>query len=110
MSDTTYEEATRCPKCGQPGNVRVKKRAAGVRTRGAMVHLVYCEHTLCAWYNTCWAVQVNPDGTVPPPKDHRGEAKVYVGFENHDREAREIQAMLDRQVQAELRGDGEIRR
>jgi hypothetical protein len=104
MSDSSYEEATRCPKCGTIGNARLKK----VQGRG-QVHTVYCENKLCTWYNTCWIVQVRADGTVPPPTDHRRSPKLYQGFEDHDQAARDIVASLEAQVEAEKRGDGEIR-
>lgn len=114
MSDNTYEEATRCPKCGQPGNVRRKTappKGAGLKP-GTMIHHVYCEHELCPWYDTTWMVQVNPDGSVPPPTNHRGSAKIYQGFENHDQMARDINASLEAQRRREVspeKDDHEIR-
>lgn len=105
--DSTYEEATRCPKCGKPGNVRSQRKAPNVR--GAMLHIVYCENPLCRWDQQCWMVQVNADGSVPPPSDHRNEPKVYVGFENHDELARRIIASLEAQLETETSGNGEIR-
>jgi hypothetical protein len=102
--ESTYEEATRCPKCGNPGNVRIKApapRAANLPI-GTTIHTVYCEHELCPWYETCWMVQVNKDGSVPPPKNHRGSAKIYQGFENHDQMARDINAAMELQRQREV--------
>lgn len=107
MTDTTFEEAKRCPKCGQPGEDRNMRPAPKIR--GAMIHIVYCVNKLCTWNETCWMVQVNSDGTVPPPSDHRGEPKTYVGFENHDQMARDIRANLESQRQAEMKGGHEIR-
>ena len=71
--DHTYEEATRCPKCEEPGNARSKVPQGG----GTTLHTVYCENTRCEWFNTPWLVQVNADGSVPAPRDHTGSAKVY---------------------------------
>ncbi|MCA9340704.1 MAG: hypothetical protein KDA17_07340 [Candidatus Saccharibacteria bacterium] len=66
MSETTYEEACRCPKCKHPGEGRIKRpapREAGLK-HGTMIHQVYCVHELCPWYNTAWMIQVNADGSV----------------------------------------------
>ena len=111
MSDATYEEATRCPKCEQPGEVKIKQEAPKQARlpKGTMIHTVYCFNDRCKWYNTSWLVQVNADGTVPAPSDHRGEPKVYSGFEGHDAEANAVRAALQRQVEAEIGGKGEIR-
>jgi hypothetical protein len=92
MTETTYEEATRCPKCGNPGEVAIKAPAPRQARlpRGTQIHTVYCRRELCPWNNTCWMVQVNADGTVPAPKNHRGEPKLYAGFEGHDNQANEL--------------------
>jgi hypothetical protein len=113
MADTSYEEATRCPKCGNPGDV-VKKEAAPAGAnlpRGTQIHTVYCRHPLCPWYNTCWLVQVNSDGSVPPPQNHTFSPKLYHGFEGHDEEAARIVASLRATQQLSLQPDkhGEIR-
>ena len=70
----SYEDATRCPQCGQPGNVRKKlKPQAG----GTTLHVVYCENERCEWFDTAWNVSVRPDGTVPDPQDFKGKPKTY---------------------------------
>lgn len=109
---TTYEDATRCPKCGKPGDVRKKTSAIGTGLpRGTQQHHIYCMNELCIWYNTCWFVQVNPDGSVPAPKNHTGEPKVYQGFEGHDEAAKAILDGIKRQYEYEQSGDHpEIRR
>lgn len=96
---STYEEATRCPKCSLPGEVKIKRPAPADAhlPRGTEIHTVYCKTTLCPWYNTCWIVQVNPDGSVPPPKNHTREPKVYSGIEGHD----ELAAQLIAGIKAE---------
>lgn len=100
---TTYEEASRCPKCSKPGNTRRKARASGRGIRpGTEIHHIYCENELCPWYNTCWMVQVNPDGSVPPPTNHTNQPKTYAGFEYHDAQAKELLAALEAQRQAEI--------
>jgi hypothetical protein len=90
MSDiTTYEEAKKCPKCGRVGEVRGKRQAPNL-PRGTMIHTVYCVTELCKWFDTPFYVQVNPDGSVPPPRNHTGEKKHYIGFEGHDDLAKRI--------------------
>ena len=62
MADTTWEEAKRCPKCGNPGDDQ--KQVSLPRGRGS-IHYIYCTTQLCPWYGTCWMVQTRPDGTIP---------------------------------------------
>lgn len=74
MADSTYEEAKRCPRCGKPGEDRQTTRVKNPREKGVepgtSVHMIYCTTPVCRWYDTSWAVQVNPDGSVPPPNMH----------------------------------------
>lgn len=109
MVESTFEEAKRCPKCNQPGDDRSQIKSTGVR--GATVHQIYCMTKLCPWYDTPWLVQVNADGTIPQPTDHTNSSKVYVGFEQHDQIARDIEAALRAQAELETQrdGHGEIR-
>lgn len=105
---TTYEEATRCPKCNIPGEVR--KIIPAPNIRGAKLHTVYCISKLCPWYDTCWMVQINLDGSVPEPKNHLNSPKAYVGFEGHEQMARDLEAALMAQTAAETQGsNAEIR-
>lgn len=108
----TYEEATRCPKCQQPGDVGKKVPAEasireGIRI-GTMIHTVFCRNDRCKWFNTCWMVQVNPDGTVPPPTDHTGRPKKYQNFATDD-QTRRIVDSIQRQLDAETQVNSEIR-
>jgi hypothetical protein len=111
MAETAYEEARKCPKCGHPGNVRVKQDAppAAHLERGTQIHQVFCENQICPWYNTPWLIQVNPDGTIPPPQNHTGADKVYVNFEGHDDLARRITEAIEHQIGVETKPGGEIR-
>lgn len=107
----TYEEACCCPKCGQHGDVRIKTpapRSAGLKP-GTQLHTVYCVNEGCKWYETCWYIQVNPDGTIPPPKNHRGENKIYANFENHDQLARDLVRALEAQELAQRKTGTELR-
>lgn len=108
MSETTFEEAKRCPKCKEPGEDRIQRPVHGL-PRGTMAHTIYCVKEGCEWYNTCWIIQVNPDGSIPQPKNHRGEAKMYVGFENHDQQARDIKAAIEADLELQKRIGREIR-
>jgi hypothetical protein len=101
---TTYQEAITCPKCGKPGNVRKKERATKQMrlAPGTEIHTAYCETELCPWNGlVCRLVQVNPDGSIPPPQDHTGKRKMYEHFEGHDQMARDIMKALEGQVARE---------
>ena len=108
---TTYETATRCPKCDIPGEVRSKQAVpAGKDIRpGTTAHIVYCLNERCTWNGTCWVVQVNPDGSVPPPQNHRGKQKVYENFLD-DGTSKRIVDSIQRQLDAETTEGAEIRR
>jgi hypothetical protein len=58
---STYEKATRCPKCTLPGILT--KTHAGVG--GAKVESWTCDNERCKWYTTGWIIQINPDGSIP---------------------------------------------
>jgi hypothetical protein len=110
---TTFEEAKRCPKCQVPGkDNRIVAVLRGVRDvpNGAKVHEILCVNERCEWYNTPWFVQENPDGTVPPPTDHTGKEKKYIGFEGHDEMARRLKAQMEKEAAASLQPGAEIRR
>jgi hypothetical protein len=112
MTETTYEEAKRCPKCQTPGEDRRQTSAGEALPQGTKIHHIYCVNERCEWYNTPWMIQVNVDGSVPPPQDHRGKPKVYEGFEGHDQMARDIRAMIDSERRNSMRDGGhfEIRK
>jgi hypothetical protein len=108
----SYEEACRCPKCQQPGEVTIKKPLEanardGIKI-GTMLHTVYCRNSRCSWDGTCWFVQLNPDGTVPEPKDHRGSPKKYEDFATDEQTKRIVDA-VQRQLDAEKLDGSEIR-
>jgi alpha-glucuronidase len=72
VSDTTFEQARRCPasECKQPG----KEVAKTELPQGGHVHTFECENLRCTRTGERWLVQTNPDGTIPQP--HQG-AKVF---------------------------------
>lgn len=111
-NESQYEEAKRCPKCGQPGEVRKIEpapRSANLPA-GTKIHTVYCQSTLCPWSGeVCRLIQVNPDGSIPPPQNHTRSQKLYHGFEGHDEEAKRIVDNLRRQQEASTQPGTEIR-
>jgi hypothetical protein len=62
-SQTTWEEASRCYKCQQPG-VEVANLPAAERWQGR-VHTIECQNHICLNFGQRWIVQVRPDGSIP---------------------------------------------
>ncbi len=104
----TYETACICPKCSLPGQVVKKMVPDKVANlpQGTMIHMIYCRTEYCKWFNTPWTVQVNRDGSIPAPKDHKGGPKLYQGFGGHDEEAIRIVESLKRNAIAETKPGG----
>lgn len=66
--ETTLEEASRCPKCQNPGRIQGERQlTAGL----GKLKVFVCENTRCQWYTTTWTVQVTSSGTIPPPSTSR---------------------------------------
>lgn len=105
---TTMEEAKLCPKCGRTGEDRKTLQVRGM-AKGTTVHLIYCVTELCRWFGTPWQVQVNPDGSVPAPKNHTGQPKLYANIEGHDDQAKQLIEQLKKNAQAETEPGTEIR-
>lgn len=102
MPDSTYEEAKRCPKCKEPGQQTGTKPGKNNTT----LHEFTCKNERCRWCNSApWIVQVNPDGTIPPPNLHR--AKMFPALPQRSQEA--IDAANQRLLDAQLSGGAEIR-
>lgn len=99
MPDSTFEEARRCPKCEQPGAVVAEK----VGPHGSKIHTIMCMNSRCTWNNTTYIVQVNPDGTVPPPSTDR-----FRNFPKIPDRTDEVNANLMRLYEQSLTG-GETR-
>lgn len=70
-TDSIYEEAKRCPKCEQPGELVATNPHPN--RRGAKVETFECMNVLCLRTSERWIVQINDDGTIPVrqkgPKD-----------------------------------------
>jgi hypothetical protein len=74
----TVEEAETCPKCGQRG--QETKRIKLDRGRGSMVSMT-CKNTRCKWFESGFAYQLRPDGTIPDP-DARPRLKQFPELNN----------------------------
>jgi hypothetical protein len=101
----TYEEAKRCPRCQLPGEVVSRMPTA---KPGTQVHTVYCRNEDCPWFNSMWIVQVNPDGSVPPPNTSSQEKLFPKLMAPPDEEQRVLRA-LQRQLDVETQPGGEVR-
>lgn len=105
MTETTYEEARRCSKCQQPGEKAGEERAHGV-TPGAKLHKFVCMNERCVWYGqVCRLVQVNPDGTIPPPIVKRD--KQYPTIPDL---SKQVNDRLAEQLRLEQDGHAEVQR
>ncbi len=98
MAETTFEEACRCPKCGQPGQelASENRRLKG----GGELKQIYCRNTRCNWLDTSWAVQVRPDGTIPEPTLDREKS-----FPRIPDRTEAVQANLERLYNQTLTGE-----
>lgn len=112
---STWEEASRCPKCGEPGELGKTIPTPSELPRGTKLYEVYCRNgdkvfsQDCKWFNTPWLVQVNPDGSVPAPSDHKGEPKQYVGDFGSDEEAQRVINQLKWEEEQQRNPGTEIR-
>jgi len=101
----SYEEATRCPKCGNTGELVSKHPAGTDLPRGTMAHVLMCKTELCRWYNTTWLVQVNPDNTVPDAKTV-GRQKQFV---DAPIDTVALEQAWEKELEAQRKGGAETR-
>lgn len=103
MTDTTYDEARRCPRCNELGSDEGSKSGP----RGSRMHTIRCRNERCRWYNTTYIVQVNRDGSIPPPETHRD--KQFRALPPRSDEAVELsnQALYQQQLKP---GENEVKR
>ena len=102
---TTLEEAGRCPTCNSAGVVSATIVAPGMPA-GTKLLTYMCKSALCPDSGGVWLVQVNPDGSIPPKRDHTGEKKLYVGFDEDTAQAQRIRDMIEMERQLSRRPDG----
>lgn len=100
---TTYEEAKRCPRCGEMGEHASELDRSLSSPRGAKLTQFFCRNNRCKWFNTSWAVQVNPDGTIPPALLNREKR-----FPALPGDGGRTEAAIRAQVSREIDGGGEI--
>jgi hypothetical protein len=62
-TDSLYEEAKRCPRCGQTG-VKIGDQPLASKP-GAKVESWRCENDLCLTKGEGWIIQINRDGSIP---------------------------------------------
>jgi hypothetical protein len=93
---TTLEEASKCPRCDNFGDVGPRRPTA---KPGYDCIVITCKTELCPWYDTGWIVQINPDGTIPdaaPPGTVRGAKQFDVLPDDAIRAANEQAAAFQR--------------
>lgn len=95
MTETTYEEAKRCPKCEQPGQEIGTKPMRG----GGHIKTIICHNSRCNWHDTTWIVQVNADGSIPEPTLDREKS-----FPKIPDRTESTQAQLERLYQQTIAG------
>jgi hypothetical protein len=111
VTETTLEEARRCPKCQDPGR-KAGESAAPLRNRdgtrkfgiepGTMLYTYICENQRCKWYGTvCRIIQVNPDGSIPAPTTKRDKE-----FPARPDLVQQTQDAIDRQLRQETSDEG----
>jgi hypothetical protein len=100
LTDTTYEEARRCPRCNNPGAVAGTRRGP----HGSTLNSFVCKTPRCRWFETQYVVQINADGTIPEPTLDRD--KSFPKLPERTEEA--IQAQMNRLYEQTLNG-GETR-
>lgn len=99
--EPTFEEAKRCPRCQNPGQQTNSRR----QPDGSTLHTFTCRNSRCRWYDTTYVVQVNSDGTVPPPNTHR--QKTFPALPERSQEA--VDEANLRMLDAQLRTGSELR-
>jgi hypothetical protein len=124
MTDSLYEEASRCPTCQEPGkliNTRSAARVPGI-VPGTKVHLLECKSDRCPDFvppelvggstlipgeRGRWYIQVNPDGTVPPKGSGAQGPKAFDSPSPHSMMAQKARDNLRLLAARDERKDGE---
>lgn len=113
MADaTTFEEAKMCPRCNLPGEdaSQVPVEPSGRIRPGTVAHMIFCRNKDCKWFNTNWVVQVNPDGSIPPPQNHRAGVDKKYDLLVPDEVGKRVVDNLAAQLARETEPEAEIRR
>lgn len=72
----TFEEASKCPECHQPGQL-VSKKVLGYDQGGGLLHSLECKNLLCVDVGSVFLVQTRADGTIPDRSTDAPTLKVY---------------------------------
>lgn len=65
MATVDFEEARRCPRCDEPGEIITTRNVKDNEGKPCKVHTLRCQNNRCSWFETDWIVQQLEDGTVP---------------------------------------------
>jgi hypothetical protein len=121
MTDTTYQTATRCPWCEMPGKKVSSAPVTGsvglAVQHGTRLETFECVNERCAngpRFNEAlgekepgerWAVQINPDGTIPPKGAGLEGPKAWdIGRVTTEAERERARDMLAQEVERQQRG------
>lgn len=109
MTETTLEQAKRCPRCEQPGEQVRSTRAPGrIGLLGARVLTIECRNERCKWFDSSWLVQINPDGSIPEPNTSPNRDKAFPSLPPVPDEQRVIDR-LAAQHEATMKPGAEVR-
>lgn len=98
-NQTTFEEASRCPKCQHPGEVgSVREQYSTNQDAMVKLNVLFCRNQVCPWYNTSWIVQVNPDGSIP-------QAYEQLGPKQYPKLSPETETRIRENIQAQLEAE-----
>lgn len=61
QASASWEDARRCPRCQEPGKFIADRP---LPSGGSSITL-RCPNERCKWFDTDWAVQKRPDGSIP---------------------------------------------
>lgn len=109
MSDTQQEEAKRCPWCNESGkfvsSAPVQHGGPTGIPRGTKIETYQCDNTRCEQSGERWAIQINPDGTIPP-RGTRDQQDKFWDINNHtsSQERQRARDQLARMYEAQRRG------
>ena len=98
VAETTWEEASRCPKCNQPGEDVKETKTRNGRGKDVVVHTVFCRNPICIWLDTSWLVQINEDGSIPKAYEQLGNKK-------YPKLSPELETRVQEAIQAQLKAE-----
>jgi hypothetical protein len=111
MATATWEQASRCPGCGEQGSEILSSPTRG----GGQIKTLVCMNERCKYWEPAymvgqkgkgfrWIVQVDVDGTIPV-RDAKGPKQ----FELPGWAKKQATRDIDEAEQIEKSGEGEIR-